>query len=398
MRCDILRRAPFRIYVLLIRGFLGTCFVCFFISSFRSPPCFVSHRPEYFDLTDGNTSDVHPLNASKWVGSNKKQRIENHRDNTSDALPLNASKEVGSNKKQRKEKHGEDGCSQPMNHSILRPPFRMLQVGKPRTGSTFQFRLLDAIAHLKSPVGTRILSSFTTPRSLPNINGPYILKTHANLPWMQKSHTAGLVHVFSSGGRAPYGHYNQERSHLINCSMCEIKEYRTLFGLSCEDEKLLKQHMNLYEKLRRCCGLQMSKYRRLMLHGCDIVKFVDNLDYPHCEKLNLTDVELQFFSSPIPKSPIPDPSLDWSKPGDCAKFDAIIKSGKDFNGRPFLGCNQSVWHSRLRRTFCVSVLLDNLGSVRLNGWKVSVCVVSSKNVSTSKVPKPIYHVIIYNKI
>ena len=138
MRCDILRRAPFRIYVLLIRGFLGTCFVCFFISSFRSPPCFVSHRPEYFDLTDGNTSDVHPLNASKWVGSNKKQR---------------------------KEKHGEDGCSQPMNHSILRPPFRMLQVGKPRTGSTFQFRLLDAIAHLKSPVGTRILSSFTTPRS-----------------------------------------------------------------------------------------------------------------------------------------------------------------------------------------------------------------------------------------
>ena len=139
---------------------------------------------------------------------------------------------VGSNTKERKVENEEARCSQATNHSILRPPFRIIQLGRPRTGSTFQFRLLDAIAQLKSPIGTRVLSRFATPQSLPKINGSYVFKTHTNVPWMQKSHHAGLVHVFSSGGAAPFGHYNQERSRLINCSMCEIKKYRTLFGLS----------------------------------------------------------------------------------------------------------------------------------------------------------------------
>jgi len=251
---------------------------------------------------------------------------------------------VGSNIKERKGKNWEEGCSHATNHSILRPPFRIIQIGKPRSGSTFQHSLLDAIAHLKSPIGTRILKDVHTLTPQPKTVS-YVIKTHAVHPRVRKLHAAGLVHVFSSGGRAPFGHYNQERSHLINCSMCEIKHYRTLFGLSCEDEKLLKQHMSLYEKLRRCCGTQMSKYRRLMLHGCDIGKYVDHPDYPHCETHNLTDVELQFFSSPISKSPIDRPDLQWSKPGDCSKFDAIIKSGKDFNLRPFRGCKDAIRHN-----------------------------------------------------
>jgi len=147
------------------------------------------------------------------------------------------------------------------------------------------------------------------------------------------------IAVFSSGNRASFARYNQYLPNLLNCSLCEVDQYRHFFDLTDQDVALLKEYMGLYEKIRRCCGLQMSKYNFLRLHGCDISAFVERPDYPHCERENLTDVEERFAAIPIGYK-VSEPKYNWGKPGDCTRFDTrIVSEKKGFNGHPFQGCD-----------------------------------------------------------
>ena len=75
----------------------------------------------------------------------------------------------------------------------------------------------------------------------------------------------------------------------------------------------------------------------LRLNGCNITEYLDQKAYPHCEQYNLTDIEIQYDASPIPKAP--HDKHVWGKIGDCSKFRSLMTSGHGLNGHKFRGCD-----------------------------------------------------------
>ena len=61
---------------------------------------------------------------------------------------------------------------------------------------------------------------------------------------------------------------------------------------------------------------------------------------PACESHDLSAIENSFANSPIPFHPN-DPQYNWANPGDCAKFNTEITSGKGFNGRVLDSCESN---------------------------------------------------------
>jgi len=288
----------------------------------------------------------------------------------------------------------------------LTPPFRIVQAGQPRSGSTFQHQLLDAIAHLKSEEsgtaaaaaagGRSILTEFVglpdgrtagRIRQYASQNESFVFKTHEK--WdnadLQALHRSGEIVLFASlytvrpssasgtdrsaakaagaqitstAASAPLAAYIQYSGNLENCSACEIDRYKPIFGLTDNEVTFLKLRMELYGTIRQCCGMQMSKYRMAQLHGCDVTEFLRLPSFPHrCDTANITDVEVQFHEISTVGSPLLKGQrvpynvirneYNWAEPGDCAKFDDKIKSGRAFNNQEFEGCEPAV--KRLRR-------------------------------------------------
>ena len=212
-------------------------------------------------------------------------------------------------------------------------PVQIVQVGVPRTGSTFQFTLLCAMARLRhGRVDCRYDSSPIKRKKL----GSVVLKTHLRgNKWLKKMHMQGNIHVFSSGDTDRYGHVNQQRKDLIECATCQVERYRCLFQLSDHEVAVVKTFITTWGTLRRCCGSQMSKYERLRLHKCDIRSHVNRKDYPHCEKLDLEGLERRFLTIPLP---FDRQGFYPGKIGDCSRSRKEIVNGQDFNGKKFQGC------------------------------------------------------------
>jgi len=216
-------------------------------------------------------------------------------------------------------------------------PVQIVQVGVPRTGSTFQFTLLCAMARLRlGRVDCRYQSS---PIKRKKLRGSVVLKTHLRgNKWLKKMHMQGNIHVFSSGDTDLYGHVNQQKKDLIECATCQVERYRCLFQLSDHEVTVVKTFITMWGTLRKCCGSQMSKYERLRLHKCDIRSYVNRTNYPHCEKLDLERLERRFLAIPLP---FDRQGFYPGKVGDCRRSREEIVKGKDFNGRKFQGCRRS---------------------------------------------------------
>jgi len=223
----------------------------------------------------------------------------------------------------------------------LNYPYRIVQIGVPRTGSTFQFELLQAIVHLKSPTGSETTHLVNNP-VLTYLDfrktKSFVTKVHAETKIIKELQSQGDIVVFASSDIVPYASYVQNRNDLVACSMCEIENYQPIFGLTTNEVQILKEYMSLFEKIRQCCGMQMSKYEIMRLNGCDMKNYVNKPDYPMCEQYDFTDIERKFEASPIPYNE-KNPLLLWAKPGDCARFNLEISSGKAHNGSVFHGCS-----------------------------------------------------------
>lgn len=256
-----------------------------------------------------------------------------------------------------------NGTSSNIEVLPLKPPFRIVQLGEPRSASTFQTTLLFAIATLKSPPNTTIISRMNKP-PMSKITS-FVGKTHQELSAMDivekyRNKFDVPVHVFTSGHEGdPNGieknhnslHHQVDDEEFYACSLCEIdKYYKKIFDLTEQDIKLLKEYMGHYEILRQCCGLQQSKYNRYRLHGCNVTELLEkdeSIHYPWCERHDLPTIEKEFDAIPVFENRNLGGQLNgktskilWSQPGDCKKFDDMIKGGRDFNGQnKFKSCD-----------------------------------------------------------
>uniref|UniRef100_A0A7S1UTK2 Uncharacterized protein n=1 Tax=Grammatophora oceanica TaxID=210454 RepID=A0A7S1UTK2_9STRA len=275
----------------------------------------------------------------------------------------------------------------------LKPPYHLVQVGAPRTGSTFQSRLLLAILNLKTPpileeIGDDdgnnktegFIKSFVMGQGH-NQKHHYLKLDHPEFSLVGKSHdfrqsktnwtdfvsTSNFDWiVFSSSDYITehlmtYSLYNQRREDLQECSLCEVDKYQPIFGLTDEEVETLKTYMHLFEQLRLCCAAQMSRYNIMRLNGCNMTEYLDEPDYPHCEDMDLEKVEKEFSELPLFRDGVSHSSeYTWGKPGDCAKSEAKMK-GTTFNYRKrFPGClealNRNI-HSREKYGMNVSTVV-----------------------------------------
>ena len=250
-----------------------------------------------------------------------------------------------------------DTLETPPKQTALKPPFRIVQFGQPRSGSTFQTHLLDAIISMKSPSSTHIIREFIHNKNMARTrklldHESYIGKTHncggkESGRIIKDAAKKGEVPVFKSIFSAnsssqinsfPYAVYTQESNNLLSCSLCEVDNYKNVFNLSDEEVQHVKDYMSKYEIIRRCCGMQMSKYEVKRLNGCNMQKYRQLPEYPNCEQHNKTDIELQYVNNPGGiENHIFYHKFVWSKLGDCQRFDEIIASGRGFNNRKFDG-------------------------------------------------------------
>ena len=231
----------------------------------------------------------------------------------------------------------------------LQPPYRIVEVGQKRTGSTFQFQLLDAIAQIKSK-GTAhqveflgyVKKSIKFSQKVDDYPESFVAKSHGlhDLDLVQAQKEGKLV-VFTSGmvptdDMYDVGLYNQNRYNLERCSMCEIDQYQPIFGLTDEEISLIKDYMSAYEKIRQCCGMQMSHAERARLNGCDMTLVEHWSGYPHCELVDKQAEEQRLASfNDVIQHRANSPNDNWSQVGDCAKFDARIARGETRTGRNF---------------------------------------------------------------
>ena len=228
----------------------------------------------------------------------------------------------------------------------LQPPFRIVELGHVRTGSTFQLHLLDAIAQLKTKNHTydvtfkylnrhKQMSDFYK-----DFGKSFVVKSHnfrdTKLIKLQKE---GKLVIFTSGMKEDedemfkYTLYDQKLENLLKCSLCEVDHYRHIFGLTDQEITIIKEYLRSFEQIRRCCGLQMSKYEVARLNGCDMTELSKRPDYPHCELIDKQQAEQELLKSPIIHRS--QDIYNWKEPGDCAKSDEIVKSGHGFNNRDF---------------------------------------------------------------
>ena len=91
----------------------------------------------------------------------------------------------------------------------------------------------------------------------------------------------------------------------------------------------------------------MSKYEVLRLNGCDVSQYMDQIDYPHCEKYDLPAVETRFAKDPIPLKEA-SPKFNWVEPGDCARLNAQVATGLGFNKKPVENCTAPYLEHKLR--------------------------------------------------
>jgi len=219
----------------------------------------------------------------------------------------------------------------------------LIQVGFPRSASTYQFAILCVLAHLKY---YNVICGYEAERF--GSSGVLVSKLH---PYNQTFFLDNKTFLFSStfNSLKDWGEQKvtwrggdvaitQRYQDVSECPECQIKQYIHMFNASAQEEVALRQYLKYWVTLRRCCGLQQSLSRMKWLQGCD------HQDLPsECFVSNLTRVEKLMESTPIYQRNIHlllphHRHKHWIRPGDCEHYDDMIRSGKGFNGKKITYC------------------------------------------------------------
>ena len=207
---------------------------------------------------------------------------------------------------------------------------KIITMGIPRTGSTFQQVLLCVIAHLRSDsvsCGGDQHASLQVIKMHPyngtiNIDKSTLFFTTVrdNVEEFKKSA------LFWTGGDTVY---SQRFIDFTKCPLCEIGNYRQIFNLTTYEENQLKQYMRYWSILRQCCGSQMSKWFRAELFGCPNMTdsvMEGKLDYHMCGSWNLSSVESRFMQTPLYMRV---PASRLAKKNTCSIFGAKKETVKN---------------------------------------------------------------------
>ncbi len=198
-----------------------------------------------------------------------------------------------------------------------------ISFGKSRTATTVQFNLVCVslflqILNFQPSLANNTICSYPGRKFkylLQNETIPQVIKTHAIPPknlvlkstWLFTTATDVLdattteeliKHVFGPSQKIGYV------QDLVTLSELGIegmtRRYAKIFSLPSHQIEVMIEYFNLWDKLRICCGLQMSKYWRseLLRSNADSEKFALSND-SLCHKLVIDDIEKQFMDTTL---------------------------------------------------------------------------------------------------
>jgi hypothetical protein len=221
----------------------------------------------------------------------------------------------------------------PWSPAVWRPGLRIIQYGTPRTGSTFQHKLLCLVVRMRLN-STAPWCGWRRGRirddDIEGIGANSVIKTHTS-PKLSRRASDAVVFTSQKDTSIFAGSVvSQTMATFSMCPLNEVQRYRAFFGLTDAQVLAIRAYLRFWMIIRQCCGLQQSKINRQRLHGCPTSVGTDSPRYPACEAYNVTAVEkllseLEAFR--FQRVPL-----------QCAKDEAEIIGGLDFNGRKFQGC------------------------------------------------------------
>jgi hypothetical protein len=204
----------------------------------------------------------------------------------------------------------------PINCTIL------VQYGEPRSGSTFQFWLLQSISALKG-FRYRVEKTHAAP-DIANITSPCIFRS-----------------LKQRRDRREYA-YTQLYPNFSAHPMAEVKNLGLLFGLNNDKLRQLHVHMKYWSILRRCCGSQSSIDHRNKMHrkATALLHPFETYDFVECNMYVMPQVEhyltqttvYQLLRKAKMKVVLEFHRPPWT-PGYCKKADEKLRDGLDFNDK-----------------------------------------------------------------
>jgi len=233
----------------------------------------------------------------------------------------------------------------------------LLQLGEPRTASTFQWYMLCTIQ--------RACALLNAPNLSVNFHcdGPEPRNSQGLLLTVGKTHDPGAITGQRSRRERIFETCKDYCDHLRNLPNVVVRQRYELFerhGLAGVLFSLFKPiftlpepvvrevhtHMKYWAILRQCCGSQQSEDHRLELHGISQEKQQGRLHHaqgsfadPDCEMYQLEVVEKLFLGTLLART---HPDRLWLaytrpeeriQPGMCAAWTRRISEGLDFNGK-----------------------------------------------------------------
>ena len=200
----------------------------------------------------------------------------------------------------------------------------LLQYGEPRSGSTFQYWLLESISALK--------------KFRYNVS-----KTHRRPNFNKISPECVFRSVKTNWDHDVYA-YTQRYSEFSAHPLTEVKKLGILFDLDKNELRQLHAHMKYWSILRRCCGSQSSIDHRNQMHNSNQLHHsFEAYDFMECNMYNISQVELYITRTTVYrllKQAQRSLIVEFYRPpwhlGYCQKADQKLRDGFDFNDKKIL--------------------------------------------------------------
>lgn len=205
----------------------------------------------------------------------------------------------------------------------------LVQYGKPRTGSTFQFAILDAINVLKGNAYTLTKTHITPSHLLDKCVFVSQKQKSVDQTWLER-HPVLHIQKYEIFSRYP---------------LHEIEAYTSIFNLTNDERNKLHVYMKYWNIIRRCCGSQASVDYRNMIHGIKKRKHLfETVDFMDCSIYNITEVERLLFKTTIANRMQNGIVVEYNRPkaqpNYCKKEKKKLYLGYDFNGKILLPANK----------------------------------------------------------
>jgi len=230
-------------------------------------------------------------------------------------------------------------------NEVARQAKKILQIGVPRTGSTWQYQLLCVIMQLVHDYDVDCHGGADSSEATYQVLKSHSFRTVTGE--IGKAKAKEDLAMFLTTNMEPHIQDKQLKrvgyswgviqtyDTLVKEGLAVIQTYSKLFGLTEHQTKMVYQYMKYWQITRRCCGNQQGQdnFKRLQNSTAPLAhKFIE-YDYSDCAIYNLGEVETLLVSTEVIKNDPSAKEVISQISGSCKRTNDLVRGGMGFNGK-----------------------------------------------------------------